>query len=528
MSADVLVIGAGHNGLIAAAYLAKGGLKPLVLERSARIGGCAQTVEIAPGFQTSVLAHRAAIDPRIVKDLRLERHGLKILRSEAFVHAPAFDGRGLTVWADAGRTAKEIARFSERDARAYPEFLESVNDVCGVLRVALSAPAPSIDRPGAADLIGLIKAGRRFRSLGKKNAYRLLRWMPMSVADFASEWFESDPLRSTVAASGLLGSFVGPRSAGSAAVLLLLAASDGQPFVSGYGVQGGMGALAAALGGAAREAGADIRTSADVRRILVQDGRATGVALASGEQIEAPLVVSNADPRRTLLGLVDPVQLPPDFARRIRHLRMRGTLAKINYAVSSLPAFASLAERPDRERLTALSGFVRLGPTLDGLERAFDAAKYGKVSDEPWIELAIPTIANPALAPEGQHVVSAYVLFAPFELRGTTWDAEREGLGDRATRVIERFAPGFSRSVVARQIITPLDLERDYGLTGGHIFHGELALDQLFVGRPLPGWSRYQTPIPNLYLCGAGTHPGTGLDGRSGYLAAREILSGGI
>lgn len=527
MAIDALVIGAGHNGLVAASYLAKGGLKPLVLERSERVGGCAQTIEIAPGFQVSALAHRAALDPRIVRDLHVERHGLQFLRSEAVVHAPALDGRGLTLWADPARAAQEIAQFSERDARAYPEFLDSVKAVCSVLQVALSAPPPSIDDPGAADLLSLIKAGRKFRSLGKKNSYRLLRWMTMPVADFAREWFESEPLLPAVAASGLMGSFVGPRSAGSAAVLLLLAASDGQPVASGHGVRGGMGSLAHALAEAARGAGAEIRTGAAVRRILVREGRVTGVLLVSGEEINASIVVSNADPRRTLLDLVDPVHLPPVFARRIRHVRMRGTLAKVNYAVSALPSFASLAGRSDADCLAALSGFVRLGPTLDGLERAFDAAKYGKVSDDPWIELAIPSIANPEMAPRGQHVISAYVLFAPYELRGTTWELEREHLGNRVTQTIERVAPGFSRSIVARQIITPLDLERDYGLTGGHIFHGELALDQLFVGRPLPGWSRYQTPIRNLYLCGTGTHPGTGLDGRPGRLAAAEILRRG-
>jgi phytoene dehydrogenase-like protein len=431
----------------------------------------------------------------------------------------------LTLWADAERAARDIAAFSERDARTYPEFLGSVKAVCGVLQAALSAPVPSVESPSPSDLLSLLKAGRRFRSLGKTNAYRLLRWMPMSVADFAREWFDSEPLLATVAAGGLLGSFVGPRSAGSAAVLLLLAASDGQPLAPGSGVRGGMGMLAAALAAAAREAGAEIRTGAEVRRVLVRDGKAAGVVLSTGDEIEAALVISNADPRRTLLGLVDPVCLPPTFARRMRHVRMRGTLAKINYAVSSLPDFVSLGGRAESERTAALSGVVRLAPALDGLERAFDAAKYGRLPDEPWLELSIPSIGSPDLAPAGQHVVSACVLFAAYDLRGTTWDAEREAFADRATRVIEAHAPGFTRSILARQVITPLDLEREYGLTGGHIFHGELALDQLFVGRPLPGWSRYQTPVPHLYLCGAGTHPGTGLDGRSGYLAAREILN---
>lgn len=512
------------NGLVAAAFLAKGGLKPLVLERSDRVGGCVRTVEIAPGFRTSALAHRGAIDARIARELRLDSHGLQWLRPEALVHAPAADGRGLTLWADAERAAEEIAAFSEHDARTYPEFLESVKAVCDVLHVALSAPAPSIESPSASDLLSLLKAGRRFRSLGKTNAYRLLRWMPMPVADFAREWFDSEPLLATVAAGGLFGSFVGPRSAGSTAVLLLLAASDGQPLAAGSGLRGGMGMLAAALAAAASQAGVKIRTGAEVCRVRVRDGKAAGVVLTTGEEIEASLVISNADPRRTLLGLVDPVHLTPTFARRLRHVRMRGTLAKINYAVSSLPDFVSLAGRTVSERKAALSGVVRLAPTLDGLERAFDAAKYGRLPDEPWLEISIPSIGSPDLAPAGQHVVSAYVLFAAYDLRGTTWDAERESFGDRATRVIEAHAPGFSRSILARQVITPLDLEREYGLTGGHIFHGELALDQLLVGRPLPGWSRYQTPLPHLYLCGAGTHPGTGLDGRSGYLAAAEIL----
>ena len=527
MAFDAIVIGGGVNGLVCAARLAQGGLKPLVLERSGRVGGCAQTVEIAPGFRTSALAHRAAIDTRIANELRLERYGLQWVRPEALVHAPAADGKGLTLWADPERAAGEIAPFSEHDARRYPEFLASVTAVCSVLKVALSAPAPSIESPGASDLLTLLKAGRRFRSLGKANAYRLLRWMPMSVADFAHEWFDSEPLLPAVAAGGLLGSFVGPRSAGSAAVLLLLAAGDGQPVAPGCGVRGGMGTLADALAGAAQGAGAEVRTGAEVRRILVRDNKAAGVVLRTGEEIEASLVISNADPRRTLLGLIDPVDLPPTFVRRIRHVRMRGTLAKINYAVSSLPGFASLAGREERDQKAALSGVVRLGPTLDGLERAFDAAKYGRLPDEPWLELSVPSIGSPDLAPDGQHVVSAYVLFAPYELRGTTWDDAREVLADRATQVIERYAPGFSRSIVARQIITPLDLEREYGLTGGQIFHGELALDQLLVGRPLPDWARYHTPVPNLYLCGAGTHPGTGLDGRSGYLAAAEILKTG-
>jgi phytoene dehydrogenase-like protein len=285
-----------------------------------------------------------------------------------------------------------------------------------------------------------------------------------------------------------------------------------------------MGALADALGSAARAAGAEIRLSADVRQIVVVDGAATGVVLATGERVDARHVVSSADPRRTLLGLVDPVLLPPEFVRRVQNIRMRGTLAKVNYAVSSLPGFTSLATVERSRQTAALSGCIRLASNMDAIERAFDAAKYGQYAEEPWIELTIPSIADPDLAPLGQHVVSAYVQFTPYNLRGTSWDAERDRLGDVATRTIASYAPGFDRSIVARQVITPLDLERTYGLTGGHIFHGELALDQLFIARPLLGWAGYRTPIRDLFLCGSGTHPGTGLDGRSGRLAAKEIL----
>jgi phytoene dehydrogenase-like protein len=348
--------------------------------------------------------------------------------------------------------------------------------------------------------------------------------MPMAVADLAGEWFESEPLRATVAAGGVLGSFLGPWSAGSAAVLLMLGAGEGHPIAGGWSVLGGAGALAEALTSAARQAGVEIRTGARVARIEAADGIVSGVTLCTGDTIAARCVVSNADPKRTLLGLLDPVHLAPEVVRRIQNIRARGTLAKINYAVSSLPRLNGIDDLHGAERSAALSGRIRLAQNVDGIERAFDAAKYGTFADEPWIELTIPTVADPTLAPHGQHVVSAYVQYAPYQLRGTNWDTERDRLAHIATRTIEQYAPGFESSILARTTITPLDLERTYGLTGGHIFHGELSLDQWFVTRPLLGWARYRTPIAGLYLCGSGTHPGTGLDGRSGALAAREIL----
>ena len=517
---DVIIIGGGHNALVAAALLAKAGMTPLVLERTDRPGGCARTSELAPGFRCPTLSHVASIDPSILRALRLERHGLEIIRPPIAAYAPAADGRALALWTDGPRAAASIAAFSGTDAARYPEFLDSVARISRAVRTVMETLPPSIDNPSGADAIGMLKAAKAFRSLRRADAYRLLRWLTMPAADLVGEWFESEPLRATVAAGGILGSFLAPRSAGSAALLLLLGAGEGHPIANGWQVKGGPGALADALAKAAQEAGAEIRTGADVARISVQDAAACGVVLSSGEELSARLVVSGLDPKRTFLGLVDPMELGPDFLRRVRNIRAAGTLAKVNYAVSALPRFAGEAAGNP----AALSGRIRLNPDLDSIERSFDAAKYGTIAEEPWMELTIPSIVDTALAPAGGHVISAYVQYAPYTLRGTTWDAERDRLGRIADRTIARYAAGFEASVLERQVLTPLDLERMVGLTGGHVFHGELALDQLFITRPLLGWSRYATPVRNLYLCGSGTHPGTGLNGRSGALAAKEIV----
>jgi phytoene dehydrogenase-like protein len=524
MATDILVVGGGMNGLVTATLLARAGLKVTILESSDRVGGCARTAEFAEGFRGPVLAHTAAIDPALVKSLGLEAHGLKIVRPAVDACAPTPDGRALILWRDAARAAESIRSFSTEDATQYPKFLKSFSRISAVLRAVAGSAPPSIDNPSAGDLIELLKTGRRFRALGREDAYRLLRWMPMAVADLASEWFESEPLRATVAAGGILGSFLGPWSAGSAAVLLMLGAGEGQPIASGWLMSGGPGELAKALAAAAQQAGVEIRTGADVARIEAADGVATGVTLASGETISARAVVSNADPKRTLLGLVDPIHLAPEVVRRIQNIRAHGVLAKVNYAVSALPRFPGVEDLHGAERAHALSGRIRLARDVDGIERAFDAAKYGGFADEPWIELTIPTLADPSLAPQGRHVISAYVQYAPYHLKGATWAAVRDRLATATTQTIAQYAPAFESSILWREVVTPLDLERTVGLTGGHIFHGELSLDQWFVTRPLLGWSRYRTPIDRLYLCGSGTHPGTGLDGRSGANAAREII----
>ena len=500
-SHDAIVIGAGHNGLIAATFLAKAGLKTLVLERSDRVGGCAW------------LSHTASIDPGVIRALDLARHGLEIVRSDVSACAPDVDGRPpLMLWRDPARAAQSIRAFSSKDADQYPKFLASFARISGVLRALSSAAPPSVDEPSRADLFEALKAGRRFRALGRADAYRLLRWMPMAVADLAGEWFESEPLRAAVAAGGILGSFLGPWSAGSAAVLLLLGATEADPIATGWFAKGGAAALVDALAAAARAAGVQIRTSADVAQVAVTGGSATGVVLTSGEEIQARAIVSSADPKRTF-GLVDPIHLAPEFVRRVQNIRGHGTLAAVTYTVSAPPRFTSLAALDPREQAAALASRVRLGRNIDAIERAFDAAKYGSFSDEPWVELTA-----------FDSTVAAYVQYAPYHLRGTTWEIERERLAKVTTRVIARYAPGFEASVLGHQVTTPLDLEGSYGLTGGHIFHGDLALDQLFVTRPLLGFARYGTPVRNLYICGSGTHPGTGLNGLSGTLAAREIV----
>ena len=511
--ADIIVIGGGINGLVAAALLARAGRKVVVLERSDRPGGGARTSELAPGFRCSTLSHVAAIDPAIARALALDRHGLEIVRSTVDA-CTLGDGRPLVLAHDATRAAEDIRGFSAKDADRYPTFLDSFSRISSVLRAVCSMPPPSLDDPGAADLFELLKMGRRFRALGKADAYRLLRWMPMAVADLAGEWFDSEPLRATIAFGGVLGSFLGPWSAGSAAVLLLLGATEGHPIANGWFAKGGIGSVADAVAAAARAAGVDIRTGTDVVEIMIDDGKASGVRLANGDRLTAGAIASSADPKRTF-SLVDPIHLAPEFVGRLLNIRTHGTLAKMNFAVSALPKFPVDAE--------ALTGRVRLTRSIDAIERAFDAAKYGGFSESPAIELTIPSLLDPALAPADAHVVSAYVQYAPYKLRGTTWDAERERLSRAVVNTIDAHAPGFAASIVAQEVITPLDLERTYGLTGGHIFHGELALDQFFVTRPLLGWARYQTPIASLFLCGSGTHPGTGLNGRAGALAAKEI-----
>ncbi len=522
---DVVIIGAGHNGLITAFYLAKAGLKPLVLERRRVVGGAAITEEFHPGFKCSILAHSCGpLRPEIFRDMQLERHGVEMIQPEPRVVALSCDGRALPLYSELARSAQEIARFSKRDAEKYVEFQSVLNRLVEVIRRLMSQTPPAIDKLSLSDLWGLFTAAREVRSLGKKDTLRLLRWAPMPVADLVAEWFENELLRATIAARGIFGMFLGPRSAGSSAVLLLRAARDPHPAGGASFVKGGLGALTQGMAAAAVQAGAEIRTGVEVARIAARDGSATGVVLRDGEEIAAKAVISNADPRRTFLRLVDPAHLEPDFLIRMQNYRCMGTVAKVNLALAGLPSFAGLAGANSSPAKNALAGRIHIGPEVDYLERAFDDAKYGEFSRAPILDVTIPSLADPSLAPPGKHVLSVCVQFAPYKLRNGTWQAKRDELADTVVKTLGAYAPDLPGLVLHRQVITPLDLEETYGLTGGHIFHGELALDQLFALRPVLGWARYRTPLRGLYLCGSGTHPGSGLTGDSGRNAAGEFL----
>jgi len=515
---DVIFVGGGHNGLVAATRLARAGLKTLVLERRSILGGAAITEELHPGFRLSTLAHAAQPDEGVLTELRLAEHGLDMLDPDPYLFAPLADGRSLLLSRDVAASAASIQQFSSRDASRYSEFRSALARVSSFVSSILASAPPEIERSTRGDLWALLRMARRLRGLGKKDAYRLLRWGPMPVADFVSEWFESEPLRAVVAARGIFGTSLGPRSAGSTAALLIqMATGSGVPRF----VRGGLGAFTTALASAARAAGVTVRTDAEVSRINIRNGRVSGVSLTSGEDVRANIVVSNADPRRTFLRLVDPVELEPSFVARMRSYRSIGTVAKVNLALSGLPRFTALGSSGN---VGALAGSIHVGPTLEYLERAFDASKYGTSSPRPYLDVTIPSITDPTLAPAGAHVMSITAQFAPYQLRGTDWTAAGPILADAVIDTLSEYAPNLRSSIVHRQVITPADLESTYGLTGGHIFHGELALDQLFTMRPLLGWARYRTPIVGLYLCGAGTHPGYGVSGLSGMNASREIL----
>jgi phytoene dehydrogenase-like protein len=502
--------------------LAKAGLKTLVLERREMVGGASVTEEIHPGFRCSTLAQATGpLSPQIAADLNLAGFGLEAIAPAVRVLALAPDSRSLCVYNDTSRTISEIEKFSAKDANSYEEFLTSFSRIGRVLAPLLSLTPPSIDQPSGTDIWNMGKVGLAFRGLGKKDEYRLLRWVPMAVADLVAEWFETELLRATVAARGIHGAFAGPWSAGTSIGLLWQAALDGSPIAPASFVKGGMGALTQALAAAAASAGAEIRTNAEVKRIETAEERVAKVVLSNGDEVSGLAVVSNADPRTTFLKLIDPVNFDPTFLSKIRNYRSQGTAAKVNLALSNLPSFTGIS---GADANTRLSGRIHVGPDIDYLEHAFDAAKYGDYSPEPYLDMTIPSLSDPSLAPEGAHVMSVYVQFAPYKLKQGDWNARRDEFADTVVNQLARYSPDLKDLIIARQIVTPLDLEQTYGLSGGHIHHGEQSLDQFFTFRPLIGWAQYRTPIGGLYLCGAGTHPGGGVTGQPGANAAREVI----
>jgi phytoene dehydrogenase-like protein len=522
----VVIVGGGHNALITAFYLAKGGFKPLVLERREVVGGGAVTEEFQTGFRASTLAHTVGpLRADITRDMRLDKHDLQMLYPDPRVFAPTPEGRALLFYNDHAKTAGGIARFSAKDAANYTKFAGALEEISQVFANIASITPPAIDSPSPEDFWNLFKTGRNVRRLGKEGIFNLLRWGPMAVADFAAEFFETELVRATVAARGIFGTACGPWSAGSTAVLLLRAAADPHPVGPAAFPRGGLGSLTRALADAARKGGTEIRTLAEVQHIRVKNDAVSSVVLADGEEIATEAVVSGVDPKRTFFHLVDPSQLDPTFALRIRNIRSAGNVAKVNFALNDLPSFSALADAvgPDGAR-QALSGRIHIGHEIDYLERAFDASKYGEFSNAPHLDVTIPTLLDPSLAPEGKHVLSAYVQFAPYHLKAGNWDAYRTRLGDTVADTLAIHAPNFPDLIESMQVITPQDLETVYGFTGGHVFHGELALDQLFTMRPVLDWARYKTPIRGLFLCASGTHPGNGLTGASGANAAREII----
>lgn len=514
----VVILGSGHNALVTAYYLAKAGLKPLVLERREAIGGACVTEEFHPGFRCSTLASSTSpLLPQIVNDLQLQKYGVEFIKPDVQVCAFNLDAPAITIYDDARRTSEELVSVSPRDAAKYPEFVATFERIGRALRPLITMTPPNIDAPSKSELWKLGKLGWAVRGLGKKDEYRLLRYGPMAVADLAAEWFENESLRAIVAARGIFGAFAGPWSAGTCAPLLLQSANDGRAIAPAAFVKGGMGALTQALAKAATEAGAEIRPNTKVARIEVADGRVSKVVLASGEELPAWTCVSSHDPGITFLELIDPAELEPSFRNKIQNYRAVGTVAKLHLALTALPKFEGFADEK-------LSGRIHIGPEIDYLERAFDAAKYGEFSPKPYMDITIPTISDSSLAPSGAHVMSIHAQFAPYELKDGDWDARREELGDAVVNTLSAYAPNLKELIVGRQVLTPLDLERTYGLSGGHIHHGEMSLDQLFAFRPVIGYAQYRTPIKGLYLCGSGTHPGGGVTGAPGFNASRELL----
>ena len=519
---DAIIIGGGHNGLIAAAYLAKAGKKVIVLEKRPILGGATVTEEVYPGFKYTVFSYVVSLlRPEIIRELELAKHGLTILPLES-TFTPMPNDDYLVRWGDHAKTYREIARHSKRDADTYDDYGQLMYHMAKAVKPILSAVPPDISslNPRKLRPLDMAQLGRHFLGLEDEKLHAFVKLMVMSSADFLDEWFETEALKATMSASGIIGTFLGPRSPGTAYVLLhhYMGEIDGVFRAWGF-AKGGTGSVPEAIARSARALGADIRTDAPVAEVIVKNGRSIGVALENGDELYADAVASSLDPRQTFINLVDEKELPADFLTAIKKFRYRGSSAKVNLALDGLPNFTALPGFGPH-----LRGAISISPSIDYLERAYDDAKYGEFSKRPYVDMIIPSLIDPEMAPPGKHVMSCFVQYAPYHLAHGNWDERREEFGDTVIDTIAEFAPNIKDIILHRQVMTPLDIERITGLSEGNIFQGELSLQQLFFLRPAPGWGDYRTPIKGYYQCGSGTHPGGGIMGASGRLGALEIL----
>jgi phytoene dehydrogenase-like protein len=521
VSYDAIVIGAGHNGLTHAAYLARAGKKILVLERRHVLGGAAVTEEVFHGFKFSVCSYVVSLlRPEIIRDLDLPRHGLEILPLDG-TFTPMLSGDYLWRVNDHGKTHREIARHSRLDAEAYDEFGKAMQPMCRFVKPIMNMVPPDPTGFNPKDLSKLLFLARRFQKLASDDRYNLVQLMTMSAADFLDQWFETDVLKATMSASGIIGTFLGVRSPGTAYVLLhhYMGEIDGAFRAWGF-ARGGTGGISNAIAKAAVEAGVEIRKEAAVAKIIVKNGRAVGVALANGDEIHGGVVSSSVDPRHTFIEFIDDGNLPAEFLDEVRRYKFRGSSGKVNLALDALPDFKCMPGVGPH-----LRGAISISPAVDYMERAYDDAKYGMFSRRPYIDMVIPSLTDPSVAPPGKHVMSCFVQYAPYKLRpGLNWDQLRDDFGNTVIDTVSEYAPNLKNIILHKQVLTPLDLERDFGLTEGNIFQGELSLEQLFFLRPVSGWARFRTPIKNLYMCGSATHPGGGIMGAPGRLSALEVL----
>lgn len=521
-SYDAIVVGGGHNGLVAAAYLARAGKRVIVFEKRHVLGGAAVTEEINPGFKYSVCSYVVSLlRPEIIRELELARHGLTILPLEStFTPLPGDDY--LVRWADHDETRRELYRHSPRDADAYDDFGKLMYQLAVAVKPILGMIPPDPTSMSPKDLMGFLRLGKHMRGLGHEQFHALHKLMTMSSADYLDEWFETEALKATMSASGIIGTFLGPRSPGTAYVLLhhYMGEIDGAMRAWGF-AKGGTGAVSEAIASSAREHGAEIRTSAGVADVLVRSGKATGVVLENGDEYTAPIVVSGLDPKRTFLDLLPESELPSDFVHDIRRFRIRGSSGKVNLSLSELPDFSACPGVGPLHQ-----GAISISPSIDYLEQAYDEAKYGDFSSRPYMDIIIPSMIDPEMAPAGKHVMSIFVQYAPSDLRGGWDEAKREAFGDAVIDTLAQYAPNLPGAILHRQVLTPWDIEGSMGLTSGNIFHGELSLQQLFCMRPAVGWADFTTPIRGYFQAGSGTHPGGGVTGASGRLAAVKILGG--